>query len=44
MNCENCEKISKIIEVLQSNLNDFDCCVEIAKIVGIYAYDLKDSF
>lgn len=39
MNCENCKKISQIIEVLQSDLNDYDCCIEIAKIVGIYVYD-----
>ena len=39
MNCNNCEKISKIIEALQSaDLSDFECCVEIAKIVGIYDY------
>ena len=42
MDCENCEKINKIIEVLQSGLNDYTCCIEIAKIVGIYAYDSKD--
>lgn len=37
MNCENCEKISKIIETLRStDLDDYECCVAIAKIVGIY--------
>ena len=40
MNCENCEKISKIIETLQStDLSDYECCIEIAKIVGIYNYE-----
>ena len=39
MSCENCEKIRKIIEALQSvDLDDYECCVEIAKIVGIYNY------
>lgn len=40
MNCENCEKISKIIEILRSvDLDDYECCMEIAKIVGIYNYE-----
>lgn len=40
MNCENCEKISKIIETLQStDLDDYECCIEIAKIIGIYNYE-----
>ena len=40
MNCENCEKTNKIIEILQSaDLSDYECCIEIAKIVGIYNYE-----
>lgn len=38
--CEDCEKITDIIKILQStDLTDYDCCIEIAKVVGIYAYD-----
>lgn len=34
------EKINKIIELLQSsNLDDYECCIEIAKVVGIYNYE-----
>ena len=40
MECENCKKINRIIEILQSvDLSDYDCCIEIAKIVGIYNYE-----
>ena len=40
MNCDNCEKINKIIEILQSaDLCDYECCIEIAKIVGVYNYE-----
>ena len=40
MNCENCEKINKIIEILQCvDFCDYECCIEIAKIVGIYNYE-----
>ena len=39
MNCDKCEKIDKIIETLQSaSLTDYECCIKIAKIVGIYDY------
>lgn len=31
------EKINRIIEILQStDYDDYECCVEIAKVVGIY--------
>lgn len=42
MNNEN--KINKIIELLQSpNLDDYECCIEIAKVVGIYNYEREDN-
>lgn len=32
--------MNKIIEILQSvDLSDYECCIEIAKIVGIYNYE-----
>lgn len=38
------EKINKIIELLQSaNLDDYECCIEIAKVVGTYNYDREDK-
>lgn len=38
------EKINKIIELLQSsNLDDYECCIEIAKVVGIYNYEREDK-
>lgn len=34
------DKINKIIELLQSpDLDDYECCIEIAKVVGIYNYE-----
>lgn len=42
MSCE--EKINKIIELLRSpDLDDYECCIEIAKVVGIYNYERKDN-
>lgn len=42
MNSE--DKINKIIEILQSvNLDDYECCIEIAKVVGIYNYERVDK-
>lgn len=38
------DKINKIIEILQStNLDDYECCIEIAKVVGIYNYGRGDK-
>ena len=38
------EKVNKIIELLQSSdLDDYECCIEIAKVVGIYNYERKDN-
>lgn len=38
------EKINKIIELLQSpDLDDYECCIEIAKVVGIYNYEREDN-
>lgn len=38
------EKINKIIELLQSaDFDDYECCVEIAKVVGIYNYEREDN-
>lgn len=37
MDCDNCEKINMIVKILQStDYSDYECCIEIAKIVGIY--------
>lgn len=34
------EKVNKIIELLQSpDLDDYECCIEIAKVVGVYNYE-----
>lgn len=34
------DKINKIIEILQStDLSDYECRIEIAKVVGIYKYE-----
>ena len=42
MTCE--EKINKIIELLQSpDLDDYECCIEIAKVVGVYNYEREDK-
>ena len=38
------DKINKIIELLQSpDLDDYECCIEIAKVVGIYNYEREDN-
>ena len=38
------EKINKIIELLQSpDLDDYECCIEIAKVVGVYNYEREDN-
>lgn len=38
------EKVNKIIELLQSpDLDDYECCIEISKIVGIYNYEREDK-
>lgn len=38
------EKVNKIIELLQSHdLDDYECCIEIAKVVGIYNYEREDN-
>ena len=38
------EKVNKIIEPLQSSdLDDYECCIEIAKVVGIYNYEREDK-
>lgn len=40
MNSDSCEKINKIIEILQStDFSDYECCIEIAKVVGIHHYE-----
>lgn len=42
MNCE--EQINKIIKLLQSpDLDDYECCIEIAKVVGVYNYEREDK-
>lgn len=42
MNCE--EQINKIIELLQSpDLDDYECYIEIAKVVGVYNYEREDK-
>lgn len=42
MSCE--DKINKIIELLQSpDLDDYECCIEIAKVVGVYNYEREDN-
>lgn len=36
------EKVNKIIGLLQSpDLDDYECCIEIAKVVGVYNYREK---
>lgn len=38
------EKVDKIIELLQSpDLDDYECCIEIAKVVGVYNYEREDK-
>ena len=38
------EKVNKIIELLQSpDLDDYECCIEIAKVVGVYNYEREDK-
>lgn len=38
------EKVNKVIEILQSpNLDDYECCIEIAKVVGVYNYEREDK-
>nr|DAM29738.1 MAG TPA: hypothetical protein [Caudoviricetes sp.] len=38
------DKINKIIELLQSpDLDDYECYIEIAKVVGIYNYEREDN-
>lgn len=38
------EKVNKIIEILQSpDLDDYECGIEIAKVVGIYNYEREDK-
>ena len=38
------DKINKIIEILRSvDLDDYECCIEIAKVVGIYNYKRVDK-
>lgn len=35
--CENCERLERIRKIIQSpDLSDYECCIEIAKVVGIY--------
>lgn len=42
MTCE--EKINRITELLQSpDLDDYECCIEIAKVVGVYNYEREDN-
>lgn len=39
------EKVNKIIELLQSpDLDDYECCIEIAKVVGVYNYEREDKY
>ena len=38
------EKVNKIIELLKSpDLDDYECCIEIAKVVGVYNYEREDK-
>ena len=38
------EKVNKIIGLLQSpDLDDYECCIEIAKVVGVYNYEREDK-
>lgn len=38
------EKVNKIIELLQSpDLDDYECCIEIAKVVGVYNYEREGN-
>lgn len=42
MNSE--DKINRIIEILRSvDLDDYECCIEIAKVVGVYNYEREDK-
>lgn len=38
------KKMNQIIKLLQSpDLDDYECCIEIAKVVGIYNYEREDK-